>query len=290
MIEKHFNKDLEPFTEKIKGTIFEAYKNDVGNGDITTEAVIKPMIIKAVIKSKEGGILAGVYEVRYLFEKLDVKVKPFFNDGDEIKKGSIIMEIEGDIKKILQAERTVLNFISRLSGVATATNQITKKTRLKVAATRKTILPFNDKRAVVLGGGYTHRLGLFDQYLIKDNHITAVQKELNCSHIDAIKECIRRVKKINKENIAIEIEVENFDEAMAAAEERPDIIMLDNMKIDDIKRVVKKLRNSGIILEVSGGITSENIRKIEGIGVDVVSSGHITYSFKPLEMGLEVLI
>ncbi len=290
MIEKHFNKDLEPFTEKIKGTIFEAYKNDVGNGDITTEAVIKPMIIKAVIKSKEGGILAGVYEVRYLFEKLDVKIKPFFNDGDEIKKGSIIMEIEGDIKKILQAERTVLNFISRLSGVATATNQITKKTRLKVAATRKTILPFNDKRAVVLGGGYTHRLGLFDQYLIKDNHITAVQKELNCSRIDAIKECIRRVKKINRKNIAIEIEVENFAEAMAAAGERPDIIMLDNMKIDDIKRVVKKLRNSGIILEVSGGITSENIRKIEGIGVDVVSSGHITYSFKPLEMGLEVLI
>jgi len=274
----------------MKETIFEAYKNDVGNGDITTEAIAKPMIVKAIIKSKENGILAGSYEVRHLFEKLDVKVKPLFNDGDEIKKSSIIMEIEGDIRKILQAERTVLNFLTRLSGVATATNQITSKTKLKVAATRKTILPFNEKRAVVLGGAYTHRLGLFDQYLIKDNHISAVQKELNCTHTDAIKECIKRVKKSNKENTAIEIEVENFDEAMVAAEEKPDIIMLDNMKITEMKRIVKKLKGSGIIIEASGGITSENIKEIEKTGVDVASSGYITHSSKPLEMSLEVLI
>jgi len=289
MIEKYFNKNLEPFSEKMKEIIFEVYKNDVGNGDITTQAIVKPMTVKAIIKSKENGILAGVYEVRSLFEKLDVEVKPLFDDGDEIKKGSVIMEIEGDIRKILQAERTVLNFISRLSGVATSTNRIVSKTKLKVTATRKTILPFNEKRAVVLGGGYTHRLGLFDQYLIKDNHIAAVQKELNCSHADAIKECIRRVKKTDK-NIAVEIEVENFDEAMAAAEERPDIIMLDNMKIADMERIVKKLKGSGIILEASGGITSENIEGIEKTGVDVVSSGYITHSSKPLDMSLEVLI
>jgi len=205
MIDKYFNKNLEPFSKKMRKMIFEVYKNDVGNGDITTEAVVKPMTVKAVIKSRENGILAGMHEVNYLFEKLGVKVKPLFNDGDEIKKDSVIMEIEGDIRKILRAERTVLNFITRLSGVATATHQISSKTKLKVAATRKTILPFNEKRAVVLGGGYTHRLGLFDQYLIKDNHITVVKKELGCNRSDAIKECIRRAKKSNKGNIAIEI-------------------------------------------------------------------------------------
>jgi len=289
MVEKYFNKNLEPFSEKMKESIFEAYKNDVGDGDITTEAIVKPMIIKAVIKSKENGILAGVYEVCSLFEKLDVKVKQFFNDGDRIKKGSIIIEVEGDAKKIFQAERTVLNFITRLSGIATATHEIANKTKLKVAATRKTILPFNDKHAVILGGGYTHRLGLFDQYLIKDNHIAAVQKELNCSHVDAIKECIRRVKN-NKKNIAIEIEVENFDEAMAAAEEKPDIIMLDNIKISEMKRIVDKLKGSGIIIEASGGITEKNIREIEKTGVDVGASGHITHSFKPLDMTLEVIV
>jgi nicotinate-nucleotide pyrophosphorylase (carboxylating) len=289
MIEKHFNKNLKPFLEKMKETIFEAYENDVGNGDITTEAVVKPMTAKAVIKFKEKGIVAGVYEVRSLFEKLDVNVKSFFKDGDEIKKDSILMEMEGDIRKILQTERTALNFLSRLSGIATASHEISNKTKLKIAATRKTILPFNDKRAVVLGGGYTHRLGLFDQYLIKDNHVTAVQRELNCTRVEAIRECIRRVKKSNNKDIAIEVEVENFEEAMAAAEEKPDIIMLDNMNIDDMKRIVKKIRGSGIILEASGGITSKNIKEIEKTGVDVASSGHITHSFKPLEMSLEVI-
>jgi len=289
MIEKYFNKDLEPFSEKMKEAIFEVYKNDLGNGDITTEAIVKPITVKAIVKSKENGILAGVYEVRSLFEKLDVKVKPFFEDGDEIKKDSIVMEIEGDIRKILQAERTVLNFITRLSGIATATNQIASKTKFKVAATRKTILPFNDKRAVVLGGGYTHRLGLFDQYLIKDNHITAVQKELVVGHKEAIKECIRRARKNNKQNIGIEIEVENFDEAMTAAEEKPDMILLDNMKVNEMKKVAEKLKGSGIILEASGGVTTENIKEIEKTGVDIVSSGYITHSFKPLNMSLELI-
>jgi nicotinate-nucleotide pyrophosphorylase (carboxylating) len=288
MIEKYFNKNLEPYSEKMKEKIFEAYKDDLDSGDITTEAIVKPTTVKAIIKSKENGILAGVYEVHSLFEKLGIKVKPFFDDGDEIKKGSVIMKIEGDIRKILQTERTILNFITRLSGVATATHQIASKTKLKITATRKTILPFNDKRAVVLGGGYTHRLGLSDQYLIKDNHITAVQKELNCTRAEAIKECIRRVKK-SKKNIAIEIEAENFDEAMTAAEEKPDIIMLDNMKIDEMKRIAEKLKSSGIILEASGGITEKNIKEIEKTGVDVVSSGYITHSSKPLEMSLELL-
>lgn len=289
MIEKYFNKELEPFLGKIKQSIFDAYENDLGSGDITTEAVVKPMAINAVIKSKDEGILAGAYEATSLFEKLGVKVKQIYDDGDEIKKGSVVMELEGDAGKILQAERTALNFITRLSGIATATHEIASKTKLKVAATRKTVLSYNDKRAVVLGGGYTHRLGLFDQYLIKDNHISAVQKELNCTRLEAIKECIRRVKKTNRDK-AIEIEVENFDEAMAATEEKPDIIMLDNIKFSDMKRIVENLKGSGIVVEASGGVISKNIKKVEKTGVNVASSSCITYSSKPLDMALEVLI
>jgi nicotinate-nucleotide pyrophosphorylase (carboxylating) len=287
MIEKYFNKDLEPFLEKMKETIFEAYQNDVGNGDITTKAIVKPVTIKAVIRSKENGILAGVYEVRSLFEKLELKVKTFFNDGDEIEKNYIVMEIEGDARKIFQAERTALNFITRLSGIATETHKIASKTKLKVAATRKTLFTFNDKRAVTLGGGYTHRLGLFDQYLIKDNHISAVQKELNCDRNEAIKECIKRARKNNDRGI--EIEVENFDETMTAAEEKPDMILLDNMKVSDMKKIAEKLKDSGIILEASGGITSKNVKEVEKTGVDIVSCGYLTHSSKPLDMTLEVL-
>jgi nicotinate-nucleotide pyrophosphorylase (carboxylating) len=288
MIEKYFNKDLDPFLEKMKETIFEAYQNDVGNGDITTEAIVKPMTIKAVIKSKENGILAGVYEVRSLFEKLGINVKLFFDDGDEIEKNYIVMELEGDVRKIFQAERTALNFITRLSGITTETHKIASKTKLKVAATRKTLFTFNDKRAVTLGGGYTHRLGLFDQYLIKDNHISAVQKELNCNRTEAIRECVRRAKKNNDRGI--EIEVENFDEAMTAAEEKPDMILLDNMKVSDMKKVVEKLKGSNIILEASGGIKPKNIKEIEKSGVDIVSCGYLTHSCKPLDMTLEIII
>jgi nicotinate-nucleotide pyrophosphorylase (carboxylating) len=287
MIEKYFNKDLEPFLEKMKETIFEAYQNDVGNGDITTKAIVKPVTIKAVIRSKENGILAGVYEVHSLFEKLGLKVKIFFNDGDEIEKNYIVMEIEGDARKIFQAERTALNFITRLSGIATETHKIASKTKLKVAATRKTLFTFNDKRAVTLGGGYTHRLGLFDQYLIKDNHISAVQKELNCNRAEAIKECVRRARKNNDRGI--EIEVENFDEAMTATEEKPDMMLLDNMKVSDMKKIAEKLKDSGIILEASGSITSKNVKEIEKTGVDIVSCGYLTHSCRPLDMTLEVL-
>jgi nicotinate-nucleotide pyrophosphorylase (carboxylating) len=197
------------------------------------------------------------------------------------------MELEGDARKIFQAERTALNFMTRLSGIATETYKIASKTKLKVAATRKTVFTFNDKRAVTLGGGYTHRLGLFDQYLIKDNHISAVQKELNCNRVEAIRECVRRAKKNNDRGI--EIEVENFDEALVAAKEKPDMILLDNMKVSDMKRVAEKLKGSGIILEASGGITSKNVKEVEKSGMNIVSCGYLTHSCKPLDMTLEVL-
>jgi len=290
MYEDYLDYDVEPFKEKIKKKVYEMYEDDLGSEDITTEAVIKPMKIKAVIKAKDDGILAGVFEARSLLEKLGIKVKELIKEGSELKKGDIVMEIEGDARKIMQAERTVLNFLIRLSGIATLTNKMTKETKTKLVATRKTCFSFSDKHAVKIGGGYTHRLGLFDMYLIKGNHIDTICKELKCSRVEAIKECLRRVRKRNKDGKKVEIEVESVEEALTAAKEKPDIIMLDWVKIPDVKNVVKLLKKSGICLEASGGVKPDNIKEFEKTGVDFVSSGYITYSCKGLDMGLEVLV
>jgi len=289
MFEDYLDYDVEPFKEKIRKKVYEMYEDDLGTGDITTEAVIKPMKIKAIIKAKDDGILAGVFEARSLLEKLEVKAKELIKEGSEIKKEDIIMEMEGDARKIIQAERTVLNFLTRMSGIATLTNQMAKQTKTKIAATRKTCFSFSDKRAVKLGGGYTHRLGLFDMYLIKGNHIDVVCKELKCSRIEAIKECLRRAREQNKDGKKIEIEVESVEEALAAAKEKPDIIMLDWIKIPDVKNVVKLLKKSGICLEASGGVKPDNVKEFGEADVDFVSSGYITYPCKSLDMGLEVI-
>jgi len=289
MFEDYFQKNLEPFKEKMRKKIYQMYEDDLGKGDITTEAVIRPINIKAIIKAKDKGILAGVFEVRYLLEKLGVKVKELVKEGSEVQKGDILLEIEGNAGKIMQAERTVLNFLSRLSGIATLTNELVNKSKAKVAATRKTCFSFNDKRAIQLGKGYTHRLGLFDQYLIKGNHIDVVKKELNCSRVKAIRECIKRARMHNKE-IPIEIEVETEEEALAAAKEKPETIMFDNWKNpSDVKKVVEKLKNTGICFEASGGINSDNIEEFGKTGVHFVSLGYLTHSCKPLEMSLKVL-
>jgi len=287
MFEDYLDFDTEPFKEKIKKKVYEMYEDDLGTGDITTEAVIKPMKIKAIIKAKDDGILAGMFEARSLLEKLGIKVKELIKEGSDIKKGDIIIEMEGDARKIMQAERTVLNFLTRMSGIATLTNKMAKETKTKLAATRKTCFSFSDKRAVKNGGGYTHRLGLFDMYLIKGNHIDTICKELKCSRIEAIKECLRRVRE-RKDGKKIEIEVESVEEALAAAEEKPDIIMLDWVKIPDVKNIVKLLKKSGICIEASGGVTPDNVKEFGETGVDFVSSGYITYSCKALDMSLEL--
>jgi len=285
----YFQKKLEPLKEKMKKKIYQMYEDDLGTGDITTEAIIKPIKIKAIVKAKDNGILAGVFETRSLLERLGIEVKESVKEGSEIKKGDIIMEIEGDARKIMQAERTVMNFLSRLSGIATLTKKLVNKSKAKVAATRKTCFSFNDKRAVQLGRGYTHRLGLFDQYLIKGNHIDVVKRELNCSRVEAIKECIKRTRE-NNENVPIEIEVLNEEEALTAAKEKPEMIMFDNWESpSDIKRMVEKLKDTGICFEASGGINPDNIKEFGKTGVHFVSLGYLTHSCKPLEMSLKIL-
>jgi len=289
MFEDYYQKDIKPFLEKIKQRVFETYEDDLGSGDVTSDAVVKPMNVKARIKSNGNGILAGVLEARFLFEKLGIEVKELIKEGSKIKKGDVVMELEGDVKKILQAERTALNFLIRLSGIATATHELVSKSEAKIAATRKTSFPFSDKRAVMIGGGYTHRLGLFDEYLIKDNHISAVQKELNCSRVEAIEECLKRVKEHNKDKKPVEVEVENYEDVLTAAKFKPDIIMLDGIDIPEMKKIVKELKESGICLEASGGIIPKNIEDYKEVEVDVISSGYLTHSSRAIDMSLEIL-
>jgi nicotinate-nucleotide pyrophosphorylase (carboxylating) len=290
---KFFTPNLKEYEQRIKERAWQALLDDVGEGDITSEAVIKGnKKVRARIIAKEDGILAGIFEVKAIFSKLGIKIeREHKTEGDEIKRGDLLLEIEGNAKDILKAERVALNFLMRASGIATETCKIVKKSASKIAVTRKTApgLLFNDKRAASFGGGLTHRMGLFDGIIIKDNHISVVEHELG-SRIKAIKECIQRAKEWREKNrtkVLIEIEVGNLREAKAAIEGRPDIIMLDNFKPDDIKKVVKLA--DGITLEASGRITEKNIHKFAKTGVDVLSLGSLTHSPRALDMSLEII-
>ncbi len=264
---------------------------DLGQGDLTTALIIsEETTSEAEVISKEEGIAAGIEEARTLLETLGAKVETLATDGDTIKKKKTIMRISGNTRIILSAERTLLNLISRMSGIATTTRRLVEKLRkaklkTRVACTRKTApgLLYFDKKAVWIGGGDTHRLHLDDMILIKDNHI-------------AVAGSIEKAMKKTKENASfskkIEIEVTNLKDAVAAAEAKADIIMLDNFTPKQVEKAVRLLRKQGlsgkILLEASGGITAENVLAFASTGVDIVSLGEITHSPKALNVSLEI--
>jgi len=268
--------------------ILAYYKNDVGAGDMTASAVLPPTQITAIIKAEGDGVLAGMLEARFLLGRLGIKVKSAKDDGSAIGKGCTVLRMEGRARKILSAERTLLNFLTRLSGIATETRRLSRKSKARIAATRKTCLNFSDKRAVQLGGGMAHRLGLFGMILIKDNHIDVVAAELGCSRVSAIGECLKRARRKSKGR-QIEIEVRSIPEALAAARGKPDIIMLDGMGVSQTRRAARLLKRSGILLEASGGIKEGNISAYGNSGADFVSLGALTNACKPLDMSLEVV-
>ena len=267
-------------------------KSDINGEDITTNSLIKKKSIYAHIIAKEDGVIAGLEEFRFLNKgfKLSILKK----DGDKIKKGDIIAEINGSNKKMLSMERTSLNLLQRMSGIATLTNSLNKKLRykIKIAATRKTLWGLLDKKAVSVGGGLTHRLSLNDGVIIKDNHLKIIGYDF--------KKAINSVK--NKSRY-IEIEVENAKRALNAAKVIKNIviksknrnsfvIMLDKIKPGEIKSVIKELKIQNLykymMLEASGNITSKNIKEYSYCGVDVISMGSITNSSKVLDMSLKV--
>ena len=278
------------FTKRI---IRNALDEDIGSGDITSKLTIpKNLKVKARIIAKEAGVIAGILVVRNVFKMIDknIKFKPLVKDGQSVKKNKILARIEGNARKILLGERTALNLLSHLSGIATFTKEFTnriKPYRVKILDTRKTNpdLRYLEKYAVRCGGGDNHRMGLWDMILIKDNH-------LSINRGKGIKDIIKNVKKGNSRGLKIEVEVKNLREVKEALSAKPDIIMLDNMSIPTIKRAVK-LRNSNpayknIQLEVSGGVNLKNVRQIAATGVDLISVGALTHSTKDIDVSFQI--
>jgi nicotinate-nucleotide pyrophosphorylase (carboxylating) len=272
--------------EKLKQLLAE----DVGQGDVTSAAVVPAgLMVKAAVVAKEAGIAAGIEETAILAESVGLSVKTEVVDGDEIENSKVILRISGDAQAILSAERTMLNLLSRMSGIATATRRVVEKLRkakstAKIAATRKTApgLLYFDKKAVLIGGGDPHRLHLDDMILVKDNHIV-----ITGSVEDAVKKA--KAASFSKK---IEVEVTSATDVLKAAEAGADIIMLDNFSPKQIREAVEALKKAGffgkILVEVSGGITAENLLEYASAQVDTISMGALTHSAKALDISLEV--
>jgi nicotinate-nucleotide pyrophosphorylase (carboxylating) len=263
---------------------------DLGQGDITTALIVLANCnAKAKVIVKEPGVAAGIEEATILLENLGLEAKALVADGEKIRPKQELIEISGEARTILSVERTLLNLISHMSGIATTTKKLVEmiqkaKLKTKVACTRKTApgLLYFDKKAVLIGGGDTHRLHLDDMVLIKDNHIALA---------GSVEDAIKRVKRKISFSKKIEVEVNRTKDALVAARSGADVIMLDNFSIKQIEKVVKKLKDTAFgksLLEASGGITSENIIEFASTGVDIVSLGQITDSSAALDLSLEV--
>ncbi|MFH1248623.1 MAG: carboxylating nicotinate-nucleotide diphosphorylase [archaeon] len=262
--------------------IKEALREDLSNDDITTNSIVPAsMKSKAVIIAKEDGVIAGLDVAKDVFKELDKNIifKKKLKDGNFAKKGKIIAEIEGNTRAILSGERVALNFLQRMSGIATITRKFVKLSgNVKVLDTRKTTpcLRTFEKYAVKVGGGFNHRFNLNDAVLIKDNHI-----EIAGSVANAIKTARKTGKKI-------EVEVKNMNELKEAIENGTDIVLLDNMRAKQIKKCVNFVAGRAKV-EVSGGVNLDTIKQIAKTGADYVSIGALTHSAKALDISLEVL-
>ena len=261
-----------------------ALREDIGSGDVTTLWVVSPGArLRGRFLVKQAGVVAGLAVAGLGFELLDpeVRFRPLVPDGSSVFPGDVVAEVEGPGQAILSGERTVLNFLQRMSGIATLTRRYVEAaagTGAVILDTRKTApgLRFLDKWAVRLGGGQNHRMGLYDMVLIKDNHIRAA---------GGISEAVASVRQDSE--LPIEVEVENldqFDEALALGVDR---IMLDNMGTEQLREAVK--RADGMVeLEASGGITLDNVAEVARSGVDYISVGALTHSVLALDVSLEI--
>jgi nicotinate-nucleotide pyrophosphorylase (carboxylating) len=257
---------------------------DIGKGDITSSLLAKKKISAKII-SRENAVVAGVKFAKDIFNLKGCSVQILKKDGQKVRPNQAIMTISGDARKILTCERTVLNLLTRMSGIATQTNSLVAKIpnkKIKLYATRKTApgLRFFDKEAVKIGGGEKHRLRLDEMVMIKDNHIAVSDSLLNL------------IKKAKKQHKKFEVEVENNSDAILAAKEGATIIMLDNFSPKQIKKTIQNLKikklRSKVKIEASGGITSKNISQYAKTGVDIISVGSITNSVNGIDMSLEI--
>ncbi len=263
-----------------------ALKEDIGSGDVTTNLIV-PDFQKGIaeIFVKEDGVIAGLNVAKEVFKKLDNKItfKKFINDGDKVSKNTKIAEVKGSLRDLLTGERTALNFLQRMSGIATLTAKFIAQLEglnTKILDTRKTVpcLRMLDKYSVKAGGGTNHRFGLYDMVLIKDNHIKAAGSITNAVHI---------IRKKLKKKMKIEVETTNLEEVKEALSNKVDIIMLDNMTVELMEQAVKLIDGKALV-EASGNVTLENVRKIALTGVDFISVGAITHSVRALDISMKI--
>lgn len=267
--------------------ILEALKEDISSEDVTTNSVMKETVAGEVdLICKQDGIIAGLEVFERVFALLDpdTKVELYCKDGEKVKNGQLMGKVKGDIRVLLSGERVALNYLQRMSGIATYTNSVAKLlegSKIKLLDTRKTTpnMRIFEKYAVRAGGGYNHRYNLSDGVLLKDNHIGAAGSVTKA--VQMAKEYAPFVRKI-------EVEVENLDMVKEAVEAGADIIMLDNMSPEDMKKAVE-LIDGRAQTECSGNVTKENIARLTEIGVDYISSGALTHSAPILDISLKNL-
>lgn len=277
-------------TNSIRTIVERALEEDLGQGDITTDALIPPGIRGAgSLVAKTTGVIAGVEVALEVFRQTDpsVETRVFMSDGSAVSPGDVVAEVSGSVAGILKGERVALNFIQRLSGIATATSSYVNAvqgTAARIIDTRKTVpgLRQLEKYAVRVGGGHNHRYNLADGVLIKDNHIAALRaRELG------LVEIVRLARENSPHTVKVEIEVESVEEAREALEARADVIMLDNMSPEEMRRVVA-MTGGRCLLEASGGINLDTVRAVAETGVDLISVGALTHSVRAMDISLDM--
>lgn len=263
-------------------------EEDAPFGDITSEYILDKQICQAEIIAKEDLILAGLSEISRIFEHFCVEISSGFNDGGRIDSGTVVLSLQGDAHAILLVERTALNLMGRMSGIASEARRIQDRVEsinpdCRIAATRKTApgLRLLDKKAAMIGGADPHRFSLSDTVLIKDTHRTLI----------TIGEAVRRARDASVYHL-IEVEAESAEEAMQAAQAGADIILLDNMTPDQITSVMDLLKTSGlrkkVLIELSGGINPDSIEEYAAVGADRISLGMLTHTVRNADFSLEI--
>ncbi|MDH7478548.1 MAG: carboxylating nicotinate-nucleotide diphosphorylase [Syntrophomonadaceae bacterium] len=271
----------------LEAVVAGALAEDLGSGDLTTSAIVPAgQQTRGIIYSKDRGVLAGLEVARRVFKRLDREIGffPRLADGDRLEPGVEIAEVQGSARAILSGERVALNFLQRLSGIATLTARCAGRLNgsfTRIVDTRKTTpgLRALEKYAVRVGGGFNHRFGLYDMVLIKDNHIKLA---------GGIREAVERVRARVSPMVRIEVEVETLAQLEEALEAGVDIIMLDNMSQEQLRQSVERARGQ-VLLEASGGIREEDLPAVAGTGVDFISLGALTHSAPALDISLDLL-
>jgi len=276
----------------LKDRLRRFLEEDVGQGDLTTMLTVPPGVVaEAEVIVKEAGVVAGLEEALTLLESSGLRATALTTDGAEVKGKTAVIRVSGPARTLLSLERTLLNLLARMSGIATATRRLVERARssgyeTRIACTRKVApgLLYFDKRAVMLGGGDTHRLHLDDMVLIKDNHLAV---------IGDVKRALKRVRDAVSFSKKVEVEVSTVGGALEAAEAGADIIMLDNFSPEQVREALEALERKGlrrkVLVEASGGITEQNILEFAATGADILSLGELTDSVKALDVSLDVV-